>query len=282
MHKFTIAIIIIVASFAGISAIQKEDGRAGATGSPGETTCNTSQCHVGNPVNNGAGSIVISAPTMASWQYIPGQVYPISVTVSRTGSPLFGLGFEALKASGANGGALSITNPSQTQIKSAVVGGNVRANVVHQLNGGLTANTHTFTFNWTAPATGIGPITFYSAGNAANDNGMASGDFIYTTSQIVTESTAGLESISDRYLTSVYPNPANATFNLGFELTEPSLVIIKLIDVQGKIVSELVSETLASGNHEIRNSADQQFAPGLYFVHFTINDQQSVKRLIVL
>src|SRR5262245_7894829 len=121
--KKIFTLITIVIAFAGISAIQKEDGRAGATGSPGETTCNTSQCHVGNVVNNGAGSIVIAVPTMTNWQYIPGQVYPISVTVSKSGTPLFGLGFEALRSTGANGGTLTITNSAETWLKSAVVGG---------------------------------------------------------------------------------------------------------------------------------------------------------------
>ncbi len=39
----------------------------------------------------------------------------------------------------------------------------------------------TFQFDWTPPATNVGPITFYAAGNAANGNGTSAGDFIYTT-----------------------------------------------------------------------------------------------------
>jgi uncharacterized protein (TIGR03437 family) len=39
-----------------------------------------------------------------------------------------------------------------------------------------------FQFDWTPPATNVGPVTFYAAGNAANGNGAPTGDLIYTTS----------------------------------------------------------------------------------------------------
>jgi uncharacterized protein (TIGR03437 family) len=40
----------------------------------------------------------------------------------------------------------------------------------------------TFQFDWTPPATNVGPVTFYVAGNAANGNGANTGDQIYTSS----------------------------------------------------------------------------------------------------
>ncbi|HKZ81033.1 MAG TPA: choice-of-anchor V domain-containing protein [Pyrinomonadaceae bacterium] len=36
-----------------------------------------------------------------------------------------------------------------------------------------------WTFNWTAPQTDIGPVTLYVAGNQANNDGNSSGDYIY-------------------------------------------------------------------------------------------------------
>jgi uncharacterized protein (TIGR03437 family) len=40
----------------------------------------------------------------------------------------------------------------------------------------------TFLIQWTPPATDVGEVVFYAAGNAANNNGAPSGDRIYTTS----------------------------------------------------------------------------------------------------
>jgi len=280
--KKLVLILVIIISFAGISAITKEDGRAGATGSPGETTCNTSQCHSGNPLNNGAGSVVISAPTMPNWQYFPGHNYPISVTVSKTGSPLFGFGFEALRSTGANGGVLSITNPAQTQLKSAPISGNFRTNVVHTLNAGLTADSHTFTFNWTAPAAGTGNVTFYTAGNAANNDGDSTGDFIYTASHVITESLTALNEIPGYDALQLYPNPATDRFKIVFDLDQTSQVEIKMNDLSGKIVENVTSETLSTGRHEIYHDISQDLPRGVYFVTVSAGQKQMVKRVAVL
>jgi uncharacterized protein (TIGR03437 family) len=45
-----------------------------------------------------------------------------------------------------------------------------------------TRNGVTFQFDWTPPATNVGPITFYVAGNAANGDANFTGDLIYTSS----------------------------------------------------------------------------------------------------
>ena len=41
---------------------------------------------------------------MSGFQYTPGQVYNMSVTVSRTGNSLFGVDIESLTAAGVNPG----------------------------------------------------------------------------------------------------------------------------------------------------------------------------------
>ena len=43
------------------------------------------------------------------------------------------------------------------------------------------STTGVFTFDWTPPATDVGIVRFYAAGNAANGNGQPTGDKIYTT-----------------------------------------------------------------------------------------------------
>ena len=110
------------------------------------------------------------------------------MTVSEGTKPLFGFGFEALLSSGANAGTL--TQGTGSTIKTANISGNVRRNVVHQLNAGASSGSHTWSFTWVAPATNVGNVTFYAAGNACNANGSDSGDHVYTTSQVVTPAAA--------------------------------------------------------------------------------------------
>ncbi len=180
---FLLITSVILMSMSSGHYEESDDGKAGHNGSPGELTCAKSTCHTTYTLNSGPGSVSISAPGMTNWQYTPGQSYSISVTIAQASMPLFGFGFEALLASGANAGTLTAGTGSHTL--NATVSGNSRKTVTHLLDAGLTTGSHTFTFTWVAPASGV-PVTFYAAGNAANDNGTKLGDYIYTTSQAVT------------------------------------------------------------------------------------------------
>ena len=281
MKKLLITAIVIVGA-ATMSFVLSDNGKAGFTNSPGEVTCTDSQCHDSYTLNSGNGSITISAPTMTNWQYVPGTVYPIQVTVAKPSVVLFGLGVEALKSDGSNGGTFTITNSSETQIKNAVVNGKVRANVVHKLNGGAGSNTKTFSFNWTAPATNSGPITFYAAGNASDNDGNETGDYIYTTTQVVTPFTVGLSTVVGPVSgISHYPNPAVDQFTTSFSLSEPATVAIELLDVNGRVSDKLYSGSVSSGSHEMAHQLIGSHAAGIYMVRVTVNGKPHVSRMVL-
>lgn len=184
--KLLIALFPLVAIGGFTAETMYSTGRAGNTGSPGESTCRS--CHTTYALNSGGGSITIQNSAMPGNEYVPGQTYTMSVTIAQSGINLFGFGLEALNASGDNGGTLNITDPASTQIRTAVVGGITRRNVVHTSNGGAGIGSKTFNFSWTAPAVGSGSVTFYFSGIASNANTFSSGDWVYQgTSLTVTE-----------------------------------------------------------------------------------------------
>jgi PKD-like domain len=168
-----------------MSSILKQNGIAGKTGSPGETTCQS--CHADFALNSGPGSISISNFGMNNWQYIPGQTYPITVTITQVGLTKFGFGLECLTSTQLNAGTLSIVDPNATKLLGKIVNGVNRINATHTLNGTFSLDSRSFIVNWTAPPAGTGPVTFYFAGNATNDDISTSGDYIYSSSQQVTE-----------------------------------------------------------------------------------------------
>lgn len=168
------------------SSTLSDNGRAGRTGSPGESTC--TGCHSDFAINTGGGSVTIqNDPAMTGWEYVPGTTYHMSVTVARGANGLFGVDIEALTAANDNAGTLTITNAAATQIKTNTISGIVRRNVVHQLNGGASSGSKVFIFDWTAPAAGTGTITFYFTGAACDADGSEAGDYIYSGSQAITE-----------------------------------------------------------------------------------------------
>ena len=173
---FFLSIAMVVNVFASIS------GRSGSTGSPTESTCTS--CHSSYALNAGGGSIAITHNIPTSG-YVPGSTYAISVTVAQTGFSLFGFGFEALTSSNTSAGTIMVTNTTTMKLSTA---GNGRVNITHKTNGGSGTSPVAFSFNWTAPATNLGTITFFAAGDACNNNGNEFGDYVYSTSLAIAPS----------------------------------------------------------------------------------------------
>jgi len=154
------------------------------TGAPNDDgTCNAGGCHSGNQLNAAGGSITVSGVPA---QYVPGAKYPISVQVAKPGQSRWGFELTAQTASGERGGEITVTDEANTQFASDAGGGATDPQYIEHTSQG-TARGQKDTgpvrsFDWTAPATGTGTVTFYAAGNAANGNATNTGDFIYTTS----------------------------------------------------------------------------------------------------
>src|SRR5215813_6291970 len=156
-----------------------EGPNPGHTGAPGELTCATSGCHTGS-LNSGPGQFSIVPPT----SYEPGQTYQIAVTHQTNDSSRRRWGFQLTVLDDSNNNkAGNLANlGSTTQVLDGGPDGN-RQYIEHSFNGTFQGqqNGASWTFNWTAPSTDVGPITFYAAGNQANNDGNTSGDFIYRT-----------------------------------------------------------------------------------------------------
>jgi hypothetical protein len=216
---------------------------------------------------------------MPNWQYTPGTSYNMSVTVAGEGRPLFGLGFEALNSNGQSVGTL--TPGTGTQIKTATIQGNVRQNIVHTTNGGNSNGSHTFSFTWSAPATNVGTITFYAAGNAANANGQKSGDHIYTTSQAAEPdgTITILESVNNESVSvSVFPNPAENLMTVEFSLRKASDVRIEVLSMRGSVVMTAAESFFQPGSHLL--GVDITALPvGPYLILAAFSGEKTIKRI---
>lgn len=151
---------------------------AGYTGAPGEEPEACAECHV--PPDAGTGTISISAPQT----YVPGQTYPITVTQSNPDPTRRRWGFQLTVLDTSDEKAGELQNPNDlTQVLNNQGPGGRRQYIEHTAAGTFIGQTSgaSWTFNWTAPAEDIGPVTFYTAGNQANNDGNTSGDYIYRT-----------------------------------------------------------------------------------------------------
>ena len=152
---------------------------AGYTGAPQEEPEACAECHV--PPDAGTGKISITAPQT----YVPGQTYPITVTHTNADPTRLRWGFELTvldNASDEKAGELQSLD-ALTQVLNNAGPGSARQYIEHTAVGTFIGqqNGASWTFNWTAPPTDVGPVTFYAAGNQANNDGNTSGDYIYRT-----------------------------------------------------------------------------------------------------
>jgi hypothetical protein len=249
------------------------------TGAPGEGTC--VDCHGSFPVNSGNGSLTIVGPS----SFIAGHTYPIVVTIQDPGQQRWGFEFTPLTQ-----GTITLTDATHTQMQT--VSG--KTYVKHTSSGtfnGVPDGPTAWTFNWTAPVSPSGQITFYAAGNASNGNGNTSGDYIYTASFTTSLTTA----IDDQFPSDMlpaeleltnYPNPFNGRTKISFNLPLSGSVDLTIYDVTGRSIRKLIHENILAGPHEVvwdgRNNDGDQLVSGIYFVRIATEYQARIHRLVLL
>ena len=72
-----------------------------------------------------------------------------------------------------------------------------------------------------------------------------------------------------------YPNPFNPTTKIGFQIADFGFVSLKVYDVLGNEVAELVNEEKAPGSYEVEFSSGliyQTISTGVYFYQLRAGD----------
>lgn len=152
---------------------------SGVSGSPGDGL----SCMLCHGSATGGGSVqILGAPT----RYTPGRVYTLRVRIA---DPVqAGAGFELTveDSTTAKIGTLLISDSLNTQYAD---GGASLEWIEHTSSGvdntvanwAAMGNAAEYEIRWQAPGANVGPVTFYAAGNAINNNFNLTGDIIYLT-----------------------------------------------------------------------------------------------------
>ncbi len=246
----------------------------GKTGAPGESNC--TDCHSTFPVNSGNGTLTISGPA----QYSPNTTYAITVQLSDQGQSRWGFEFTPLTF-----GTVTITDPTNTQQSSS----NGKFYVKHR-SAGTFAGTQdgpvSWSFNWTAPANPPDSIIFYAAGNASNNNGNNSGDYIYTASFV---SFAAQTAIDDDPFALIpthlnmnnYPNPFNAQTIISFDLPVSGNMTLSIYNLNGQLVETLVDGYQSAGTKTVNWNASD-VPSGTYFYTLSVNDVITTRKMVLI
>lgn len=126
---------------------------------------NCTSCHTGS-VNSGDGAISLSGLPS---NYALGQTYNLTVAVS--GTHARGYGFQLIPKSGSTAsGTLATVSPGMA-ISNGYAEHSTRS------------TSGTWDFQWTAPSTNEGNVTFFASGLATGGGTGIAGDLVYTVSQ---------------------------------------------------------------------------------------------------
>ena len=157
------------------------------TGAQADGGLSCTACHATFPVNSGSGFVRIHTGF-----YTPGVKQTVVVEVSDPDGQRWGFQLIARLVSDETrqAGTFSTSDDVQVrcddgQVRGAPAPCNNQLEFASHTGPGTRAGTagpRKFTVEWTPPATDVGPIQFYAAGNAANGNLNSQGDRIYTTS----------------------------------------------------------------------------------------------------
>ncbi len=261
--------------------ISSNSAPASSTGAPGEVDCTTSGCHSTFKVNSGPGATTMSFEDGMT-EYTPGKTYTINVDVNQASLIRFGFQLVAIKdKDNSNAGQLSPIDASRNQITKGYGKFAERKYMTYTYKSteALTVGNGHWSFNWTAPATNEGPVTFYLSGLAANNDGMDIGDYCYTTSLKL--GSPQVQDLNTAFSFSAFPNPVKDNITATYFLPENSDVKIEMIDLQGKITEELLSEQQQAGPYRVSLSLTKKYAPGVYFMSFKSNGNTSIQKMFI-
>lgn len=218
----------------------------GKTGSPGDSGNTCTQCHAGT-AEPAEGLISSDIPGQG---FIPGETYEIQVSFTDENAGLFGFEVTAENSADAKTGTFTLTDEENTQFVNA------NAAVSHT-NSGTTPvdNSKTWTMQWTAPEEPEGPVTFYTAVNAADGNGTNSGDQIYTSSETYQINSVGIA--EQEIVEKLYPNPVRDMLHITLENANEK---VHIWSASGKLLN---SKQVKS--HQISIDVSQ-YAEGVYFL----------------
>ncbi len=278
MKKRTLTLLLGSLALLSVSAftvINSNGSQVGDTNSPpdaGPYDC--TNCHHGGtatPVPT-----FTAVPAFGSGMtYLPGTTYTISFAV--TGYPGFGFDVEMLNGN---------TATSTAAGTFTAVGTNVLVHAASTYPINLTHSTPIHTgsvgsFKWVSPAAG-GTVYVYAAYNGVNLDGNTTGDKgIDKTYTLVVSPTAVPEIAASNVSFNMFPNPASDHLNLTYTLAKTSVVSIQIYSMQGKLVSNLLTQTLEAGEQTYNADLPESLAKGIYNLSLTVDGVVTMKKLMI-
>ena len=295
-----IAISLVLCSYReGPATYSGWDCTGAETGLSNRAGCSTGGgCHASAATPAITVALELDSAGIPVTKYVAGKSYTVKITGTNTGTtnqPGFGYQICCIRGAVAQVTPASAgtwgTPPSTSQLATPQANNFVLNIIEHEsvipptTGTGSTGTTYVRVVPWTAPATGIDTVSFWTALNAVNDNGRADAGDLWNTNHLVVtaeDSLAvipnGIASVTEGNLIKVYPNPVNDVLNLQFDNAQNGSYDVLVYNVSGQVVASEKVDFNANSNSTSLNTSG--WAPGIYFVNLQADKIQQVIKVV--
>jgi len=247
---------------------------AGVANDPASGSATCTNCHSGTATNATAAQASITSNIPAAG-YTAGTTYTITATVNYTGRSTFGFEVSPQNTAGTKLGTL-VNTGSQTKLVGS------SKYVTHTLAGNSGSNAKSWTFNWTAPVTGSGAVTFYGAFMAANGNGSSSGDIVYKTTYTVTEAVASSVNELEANTNALTVINLKNALQISYNAQSTATANVELYNLNGTLVSAASFEQQNAGAVNLNFDVKDGLNTGIYIVKVQQGTQALTKKLALV
>ncbi len=261
---FPIALFCIVLSLGNLDGALPEN-----TGAPGELTCGRVPCH-NVPVNVGAAQMSIEF-SGGGQQYLADSTYLLAVKVAGQQTMRNGFQILALNESNQNAGTWELLEPDKMKIIPGI-GLPSRRYVTHRAAGNLQTE---WAVAWKAPSADLGTVTFYASVNATNNNGLNTGDEVYTSSIAAGFAEPNAAGTAAGPVLKIYPTLVQEGFWVEWPQGNASAVI-SVFSSNGEAV---LRKKLPAGGSDFVETGG--LPPGVYLLLMEKAGQRALERFVV-
>ena len=95
-----------------------------------------------------------------------------------------------------------------------------------------------------------------------------------------------LHNSSDNFSLRIFPNLGSQLFVISYSLSKKEKVLVKIYDVNGKLIKSLTNAEMQAGAHQLewdaRGEKRSLVSAGIYYLRFTAGNYSETKKLSVI
>jgi Secretion system C-terminal sorting domain len=281
---FTLAFALLFLNNSTGPVVRQQKGYTGAPGDqPG--TCATTGCHTGGTFNPTLKiELFDSLGTTAVARYVLNRQYTVRLTISSAATPApTGWGFQLIDIrrsdnSNVKGFLAKDKQDANIGIDTIAATATTASRVYAEHNARLTSNI--INIKWKAPATDLGIVTFYGAGNATNAGGSSAGDNGTPSAnlQVASPTVSRVNELAENISIQLSPNPTPSEMVINLDSKAAKNLGVTILDLSGRsVITEKWQIQVGENKRSVNLGSLSQ---GVYMLQITDNQDIVTKKVI--